>query len=79
MSDLTRDEFLAHMQPMRDDIAELVRLQREANGRMGKAEVRLAILEDRSPGRVGMITGTVGATAIAVVYELLQYVGGRHK
>lgn len=77
MSDLTRDEFLAHMQPMRDDIAELVRLQREANGRMGKAEVRLAILEDRSPGRVGMITGTVGATAIAVVYELVKYVGGR--
>ncbi len=79
MSDLTRDEFLAHMQPMRDDIAELVRLQREANGRMGKAEVRLAILEDRSPGRVGMITGTVGATAIAVVYELLSYVSGRSR
>lgn len=77
MSDLTRDEFLAHMQPMRDDIAELVRLQREANGRMGKAEVRLAILEDRSPGRVGMITGTVGAGAIAIVYELLNYFGGR--
>lgn len=79
MSDLTRDEFLAHMQPIRDDIAELVRLQREANGRMGKAEVRLAILEDRSPGRVGMITGTVGATAIAVVYELLSYVSGRSR
>lgn len=79
MSDLTRDEFLAHMQPMRDDIAELVRLQREANGRMGKAEVRLAILEDRSPGRVGMITGGVGATAIAVVYEVLSYVSGRSR
>lgn len=77
MGELTRDEFLAHVGPIRDDIAELVRLQREANGRMGKAEVRIAILEDRSPGRIGMITGSIGAGAIAVVWELLRYFAER--
>lgn len=77
MGELSRDEFLAHMGPIRDDIAELVRLQREANGRMGKAEVRIAILEDRSPGRIGMITGGVGAGAIAIVWELLRYLADK--
>lgn len=79
MSELSRDEFLAHIGPIRDDIAELVRLQRDANGRMGKAEVRIAILEDRSPGRVGMITGTVGAGAIAIIWELLRYFAEKGK
>jgi hypothetical protein len=77
MGDLSREEFLAHVGPIRDNIAELVRLQREANGRMGKAEVRIAVLEDRSPGRVGMISGSIGAGAIAVVWELLRYFAER--
>ncbi len=79
MGELSRDEFLAHIGPIRDDIAELVRLQRDANGRMGKAEVRIAILEDRSPGRVGMITGTIGAGAIAIIWELLRYFAEKGK
>ena len=54
-----------------------MRLQREANGRVGKAEVRLAVLEDRSPGRVGVITGSIGAGAIAIVWELLRYFAER--
>jgi hypothetical protein len=73
VGELSRDEFLAHIGPIRDDIAELVRLQREANGRMSKAEVRIAVLEDRSPGRVGMISGSIGAGAIAIIWELLRY------
>lgn len=63
---LSKDEFLAHIAPIREDIAELVRLLREQNGRVGKMETRVAILEDRSPNRVasgvsalvsGVITG----------------------
>ena len=49
---LTKDEFLAHMEPIRDDIRELVTLLREQNGRVSKVETRVAVLEDRSPGRV---------------------------
>ena len=77
MGDLSREEFLAHVAPIREDIAEIMRLQREANGRVGKAEVRLAVLEDRSPGRVGVITGSIGAGAIAIVWELLRYFAER--
>ena len=49
---LTKDEFLAHMGPIREDIQELVKLFREQHGRVSKAETRIAVLEDRSPGRV---------------------------
>lgn len=63
---LSRDEFLAHIEPIKKDIAEFVQLQREQNSRVSKSETRIAILEDRSPGRVasgvsavvsGVITG----------------------
>lgn len=77
MSELSRDEFLAHIGPMQADIAEMIRLQREANGRMGKAEVRLAILEDRSPGRVGAAAGGIGALIIAALFELLKLYEGK--
>ena len=46
---LTKAEFLAHIEPMRASLAELAKLQREANGRTGKVEARVAVLEDRSP------------------------------
>lgn len=63
---LTRLEFLAHMEPLKGDIQEIVQLQREQNSRVSKSETRIAVLEDRSPGRVasgvsavvsGVITG----------------------
>jgi hypothetical protein len=63
---LSKDEFIAHIGPIREDIAEIIKLQREQNGRVSKAETQIAILEDRSPGRVasgvsavvsGVITG----------------------
>jgi len=75
VSDLSRDEFIAHVSPMREDIAELVRLQREANGRLAKAEARIAVLEDRSPGRAGMLAGGVMAGAVAVLLRLMGLFG----
>jgi hypothetical protein len=63
---LTKDEFVAHITPLRESVATLVQLQRDQNGRVGRAETRIAVLEDRSPGRVsasvsavisGVITG----------------------
>ena len=72
MAELSRDEFLAHIEPLRRDIAELVRLQRDANGRIGKCEVRIAVLEDRSPNRAGVMGGTIGASAVMGIVELLK-------
>lgn len=68
---LSKDEFLAHMGPIREDIKELVALQREQNSKVSKAETRIAVLEERTPpGRIesgvvsavvsGLITG-IGA------------------
>lgn len=44
------------------------------NGRVGMLERQVAVLEDRSPGRVGLITGSVGAGVVAGLYELVQAV-----
>lgn len=71
---LTREEFHAHVAPMREDIAEMVRLQRDANGRLAKAETRLAVLEDRSI-RVSVISGGVVAGVITAVVKLMEVVG----
>jgi|DEB0MinimDraft_3_1074331.scaffolds.fasta_scaffold44357_3 hypothetical protein len=72
MAELSRDEFLAHIEPLRCDISELVRLQREANGRIAKCEIRIAVLEDRSPNRAGIMAGTVGASIIVGIVEMLK-------
>lgn len=41
---LTKDEFLAHIEPMRQDIREIVSLQREQNSRVNKLESRVGVL-----------------------------------
>ena len=58
---LTEREFLAHMQPIRDDIKEISQLLRDQNSRIYKAESRITIVEERNPsGRVA----TSGISAI---------------
>lgn len=64
---LTKDEFEAHIVPIRKDIEELVRLQREQNGTVADVKTRVAVLEDRSPGRVA---GGVSAVVSGIVSGL---------
>ena len=66
---LSKDEFLAHIEPIRKDIQELVALQREQNSKVSKAETRIAILEDRSPGRIAtgvsaIVSGVVSGLGV---------------
>lgn len=65
---LTRDEFKAHMEPLRDDIRELIALQREANRRVGKAETRIAVLEERTPP--SKVASGVSAAVSAIISGL---------
>lgn len=58
------------------DVRDRVQVQ---NGRIGTLERQVAVLEDRSPGRVGMITGSVGAGLVAVLYEMIQLFATRHR
>lgn len=74
---LSREEFLAHIEPLRARLDELVELQRVANGRTGKLETRVAILEDRSPGRSGGLWGSIVAALLVGMAEAIRQVLGR--
>lgn len=56
---LSRDVFHMVIDPMRADIQELVQIVRQQNGRVGTVETKVAILEDRSPGRAASVWGGV--------------------
>lgn len=56
------------------DVRDKIQTQ---NGRIGTLERQVAVLEDRSPGRVGMITGSLGAGIVAVLYEVIQLFAAR--
>lgn len=73
MADLSKEEFLAHIGPMRDDIADLVRLQREQNGRVYRVESRLDVLEDRADSQRS--PGKVSATVSAVISGIISGLG----
>ena len=62
---LSKAEFLAHIGPIREDIAQLVELQRQQNGRVSNTETKIAILEDRaSPSRVASGVSALVSAAI---------------
>jgi hypothetical protein len=80
MADLSREEFLAHIAPMRDDIREIIAMQRSANGRLGTLEgdmpedlrERLKALEGQNPpGRVA--TSGISAIVSAVISGLTMW------
>lgn len=67
MEHLSKDEFLAHIEPIRKDIADLVALQKEQNGKVGAHETRIAVLEERSPKREA---GGISAIVAAIISGL---------
>lgn len=70
------DERHTQVVTLLTEVRDRVQVQ---NGRIGKLERQVAVLEDRSPGRVGMISGSVGAGLIALVYELVQMFATRQR
>lgn len=71
------DGITVHLQYIRAGIDELRQLQRAQNGRLGKAETRIAVLEDRSPGRSASIWGSVaGGVAGGLVAGVKALLGG---
>lgn len=47
MADTSNEQILVHIGYLREDMAELKQLQREANGRTGKLESRVTLVENR--------------------------------
>lgn len=58
------------------EVRDRVKVQ---NGRVGTLEQKVAVLEDRSPGRVGMLAGGATAGAIAVAVKVIDLLLGAHK
>ena len=78
MSDsISREEFLAHIEPIRKDVQELVTLQREQNGRVFKLDARVSILEDRAPTRAAAVVGAASGTIAGTLLTLVQHFFGK--
>jgi len=79
MSDLTRDEFLAHMGYLREDIAGVNNRLDVLNGQTRKHGEEIAVLKDRGAD-ARKTGGAWGATAGAFVgglfVALYQFLGG---
>lgn len=70
---LSRALFLATIEPLKDQIDELVTHHRSMNGRIQRAETRLAVLDDRSPNRVGLVAGSTVAAVAGVIFAAMQF------
>jgi hypothetical protein len=69
---LSKELFLAVISPLRDQVSELVTHQRALNGRVSRAETKIAILDDRSPTRIGLVAGSTVAALGAGVAGVLK-------
>lgn len=69
---ISREEFLAHMEPIRQDIKELVSLQREQNGRVFRLDARVSVLEDRTPTRTAATIGAASGSAAGALLTFLH-------
>jgi hypothetical protein len=70
---LSRELFLATIEPLKDQITELVTHHRAMNGRIRLAETRLAVLDDRSPTRIGLVAGSTVAAVAGGVFAAMQF------
>ena len=64
--DERHNQVVALLTELRDKVAQ-------QNGRVATLERKVAILEDRSPGRVGMLAGGTGAGVVVVLVTLIQW------
>ena len=67
--------LLAKLDFIQVKLDEMCDHQKAMNGRVFRAETRLAVLEDRSPSRVGMVAGSTVAAIGGAIYVFLQLVG----
>lgn len=64
--DERHNQVVSLLTELRDKVAQ-------QNGRVATLERKVAILEDRSPGRVGMLAGGTVAGVVVVLVTLIQW------
>lgn len=73
---VTREEFTALLDHLKDGVDKCVRLLELQNSRLHKAEIAVAILNDRQPARQavtwGASAGALAAAFIALVDFLIK-------
>jgi ABC-type transporter Mla maintaining outer membrane lipid asymmetry ATPase subunit MlaF len=70
---ISREEFLAHVQPIQDDVRRIVSLLEKQSSEVSTIDKRVAILEDRQPTRQAAQWGGASGGAVAVVISILNY------
>lgn len=66
---IEKDEFLIHMDFLRSQLRDVIERLEVQNGRVRKGEVDIAVLKDRSPGRVAVTWG-IPATDPVVIAQV---------
>jgi hypothetical protein len=65
--------LLAKLDFIQVKLDEMCDHQKAMNGRVFRAETRLAVLEDRSPNRVGIVAGSTVAAVAGGVFAAMQF------
>jgi hypothetical protein len=63
--DERHEQTMSLLREVRDKVAQ-------QNGRVGKLESTVAVLQDRSPGRAGMMAGGAVAGGVAIIVKLIE-------
>jgi hypothetical protein len=80
MAQLTREEFLTHIEYVRNDIGEIVQRLDTLNGRTRTNEQDIAVLKDRdqqSTKTHAYIAGALAAFLTAAAEALRHYLGAK--
>ncbi len=72
MSDITRDELRAILEPLKEGVQHCVRLLEAQNSRIHKAEVDIAILNDRQPSRSAATWGAGAGASVAALIAVVE-------
>lgn len=65
--------LLAKLDFIQVKLDEMCDHQKAMNGRVFRAETRLAVLEDRSPNRVGIVAGSTVAAVAGGMFAAMQF------
>jgi homoserine dehydrogenase len=72
-SPVTREELIAHLDPIKSDVQEIVTLLREQNSAISDTKTEVAVLKDRQPTRQAMAWGAGAGSFVAALGMLLDY------
>ncbi len=72
-SPITREELKAILEPLKDGVQQCVRLLETQNSRIHKAEVDIAILNDRQPNRAAASWGAGMGALVGTVFAIVEF------